>query len=71
MPEETAEEHELADHRNLDPKTGSYDHRAHRTHLATPQACALRYEPGRQARCSAVKSQTARKVNPQATSEIR
>jgi hypothetical protein len=69
VPEETAEEHELAIIETLTPRQ---DHTisAHRTHLATPQACVLRYEPERQRRCSAVKSHTARKVNPQAASEI-
>jgi hypothetical protein len=54
VPEETAEEHELAIIETL--TQDRIDHRAHRTHLATPQGCALRYEPGRQARCSAAKS---------------
>jgi hypothetical protein len=56
------------DHQYLD--RGKNPITAHRTHLANRQACALRYEPGRRARCSALKSHTARKVNPQTTSVI-
>ena len=63
VPEETAEEHELAIIETL-TQDRNPDHRAHRTHLATPQACALRYEPGRQARCSAVKSHAEPQSEP-------